>query len=295
MPWLDSVMSWFPRGTGGSTVVGASVRTDHHRHAAALTLSSSDSHIRAAADSALLLHGVHSLWNTVETVLNRHDVDPSENEMAAVISFATEVASSLECQNATAHTQLTDFLLLVDAMSKLLSWSTRFSSTLSTDARDRLALQQLRIYDLLLGQSERCLLTEKSLILPLLRVLISCGTSTNSSVEDQLALVLHQLCVGVSRFPAALELLFDTFSSSTKSDTSGSTKSSQFLVFSLLIPYVHREGLIAQQARDDLLLIMSLSSSQDNIGRHIVDKSDFCPVSRRLCLFFSTKFVVTMT
>jgi Retinoic acid induced 16-like protein len=266
-------MSWFKRS--GATAVGPY----HRNNAGGLSSSSSAHHIRAAADSGLLLHAVHSLWNSVESVLNKQDGKPSENETAAVLSFVTEVANSLECHNTTAHTQLTDFLLMVDAMNKLLLWTLRFSATIDTESADRLALLQLRVFDLLLNHSERCLLTEKRLIWPLLRLLVACGPSKNCSIEDQLALVLHQLCVGVSQYPASLELLFDTVTAEgSRSEGTAADNNSKFLVFSLLVPYVHREGLIAQQARDDLLLIMSMSSSLDVIGQHIVDKSDFCPV-----------------
>lgn len=67
-----------------------------------------------------------------------------------------------------------------------------------------------------------------------------------------------------------LELLFNSASEQ------GPAK---FLMFSLLIPYVHREGQIGQQARDALLLIMALSSQNSNIGRYVAENSDFCPVS----------------
>jgi Retinoic acid induced 16-like protein len=273
-------MSWFKRS--GSTAV----ETYPQQNVATLPVGSSANHNRAAADSALLLHAAHSLWNTVETVLNKHEMGPSENEIAAVVSFVTEVATSLECHNTLAHTQLTDFILMVDAMDKLLMWSTRFSAVISKDIADRLALLQLRVFDLLLSQSERCLLTEKRLIRPLLRLLVACGTSNNSAVEDQLALVLHQLCIGVSQYPAALELLFDGAVTGVNENevATGTSNATQFLVFSLLIPYVHREGLIAQQARDDLLLIMSMSSSHDVIGKYIVDRSDFCPVIYHLVI-----------
>jgi hypothetical protein len=269
-------MNWFSSRRGGSTAVEAYPQ----QSVAALSTGSSTIHNRAAADSALLLHSARTLWHTAETVVNKLEAGPSENEVTDVLSFVTEIAASLECHNTIAHTQLTDFILMVDAMDKLLMWSTRFAAVISKDAANRLALLELRVYDLLFSHSERCLLTEKRLIRPLLRLLVACGTSTNSSIENQLANVLHQLCIGVSQYPAALELLFDSvITGSYGSEVSAANSNSkQFLVFSLLIPYVHREGLIAQQARDDLLLIMSMSSSLDIIGKYIVDKSDFCPV-----------------
>ncbi|GBL98469.1 UPF0518 protein GE18198, partial [Araneus ventricosus] len=51
-----------------------------------------------------------------------------------------------------------------------------------------------------------------------------------------------------------------------------------FLIFSLLIPFVHREGAIGQQARDALLLCMALSRRNESIGVYIAEHSNFCPV-----------------
>lgn len=53
----------------------------------------------------------------------------------------------------------------------------------------------------------------------------------------------------------------------------------RFLIFSLLIPYIHREGPVGQKARDALLLIMTLSARHPHIGHYIANNSDFCPVS----------------
>ena len=52
----------------------------------------------------------------------------------------------------------------------------------------------------------------------------------------------------------------------------------KFLIFSLLIPYIHREGKVGQQARDALLLIMTISARNPHIGLYIAENSDFCPV-----------------
>lgn len=57
-----------------------------------------------------------------------------------------------------------------------------------------------------------------------------------------------------------------------------------FLIFSLLIPFIHREGLVGQQARDALLLIMSLSAENQRVAQHIAENTYFCPVRRCGCL-----------
>ncbi|PSN55373.1 hypothetical protein C0J52_01825 [Blattella germanica] len=52
----------------------------------------------------------------------------------------------------------------------------------------------------------------------------------------------------------------------------------RFVIFTLLIPFVHREGGIGQQARDALLLCMSLSKKNENVGSYIAEHSNVCPV-----------------
>ena len=121
-------------------------------------------------------------------------------------------------------------------------------------------------------------------------MLAICGGTSGESVESHLVAVLHQLCVGITQFPAVLDLLFGGDMTGMIEDENGAADgektSSQFLVFSLLVPFVHREGHAAQQARDDLLLIMSLSSALSSISHHIVDNSDFCPVRQnKICLY----------
>jgi len=53
----------------------------------------------------------------------------------------------------------------------------------------------------------------------------------------------------------------------------------RFVVFSLLIPYVHREGSVGHQARDAMLLCMALSKKHEGLGTYIADSSNVCPVS----------------
>ena len=51
------------------------------------------------------------------------------------------------------------------------------------------------------------------------------------------------------------------------------------MIFSLLLPFIHREGGIGQQARDALLLCMALSASHPMVGDYVAKHSNFCPVS----------------
>lgn len=143
------------------------------------------------------------------------------------------------------------------------------------DHQDKLCMEQLRMYELLISQSKQLLLIHRQVIRPLLRLLMACVEtqlpgSSSEELEFRVVLVLHQICTCISQETVILESFF-----STEADH-GPAK---FLIFSLLIPYIHREGPIGQRARDALLLLMTLSAVHPHIGRYIAENSDFCPVS----------------
>jgi hypothetical protein len=58
----------------------------------------------------------------------------------------------------------------------------------------------------------------------------------------------------------------------------GEKNSPKFLIFSILVEFLHRDGLVGQHARDALLLVMSLSKKHEEVGRHIAKHTNFCPV-----------------
>ena len=61
------------------------------------------------------------------------------------------------------------------------------------------------------------------------------------------------------------------------SETNGSGP--RFLIFSILVDFLHRDGIVGHHARDAILLVMSLSEKHDDVGRHIANSTSFCPVS----------------
>ncbi|XP_029938096.1 protein FAM160A1-like [Salarias fasciatus] len=159
-----------------------------------------------------------------------------------------------------------EFVVLEGVMERLFLWSLRRQFT------EDMKLEQLRMYQMLLAQARQPLLHHKPILRPLMMLLASCaGAATDSGgvVEAELVLLLNQLCVALVKDPSVLELFFHT------SEDQGAAN---FLLFSLLIPYTHRQGLVGQQARDALLLIMSLSASEPRVAQHIAENTYFCPV-----------------
>uniref|UniRef100_A0AAX7SZK8 FHF complex subunit HOOK-interacting protein C-terminal domain-containing protein n=1 Tax=Astatotilapia calliptera TaxID=8154 RepID=A0AAX7SZK8_ASTCA len=159
-----------------------------------------------------------------------------------------------------------EFVVLEGVMERLFLWSLRRQFT------EDMKLEQLRMYQMLLSQAKQPLLHHKPVLRPLMMLLASCAgaaSDTGGVVEAELVLLLNQLCVALVKDPSVLELFFHT------SEDQGAAN---FLLFSLLIPYTHRQGLVGQQARDALLLIMSLSASEPRVAQHIAENTYFCPV-----------------
>ena len=230
---------------------------------------------------------VESHWNSTSAVLLSNISTWQDDDWTSVLRFCNEVLAVLESNDSGTYLQLTDFLLSFEVLEKLVACFVLPVKSSSRERAERLRLCLLHMFDLLLSRSSQTsLLTERRLTKPLLRLLAVCDGVSGEMVENHLVAVLHQLCIGVTQYPAVLDLLFSGDLTGKTDDDNGAADvektSSQFLVFSLLVPFVHREGCAAQQARDDLLLIMSLSSALSSISRHIVDSSDFCPVCWKL-------------
>ncbi|XP_015257748.1 PREDICTED: protein FAM160A1 [Cyprinodon variegatus] len=156
-----------------------------------------------------------------------------------------------------------EFVVMENVMERLFVWSLRREFT------DDMKLEQLKMYEMLVGQSRQPLLHHKPILRPLMMLLSSCSGTGGPGVEAELVLLLHQLCCVLAKDPSILELFFHT------SEDQGATN---FLIFSLLIPFIHREGSVGQQARDALLLIMSLSAENERVAKHVAENTYFCPV-----------------
>ncbi|XP_071042061.1 FHF complex subunit HOOK-interacting protein 1B isoform X2 [Parasteatoda tepidariorum] len=159
---------------------------------------------------------------------------------------------------------LLSYLLMEGCLDKLFTWSLRAGEFVNA-----LKLEQLKFYEVLVTNCHQDLLFHKPIVRPLLRLLASCGEGIPVEVEKRLIILLNTLCVCLTQFPDLLQVFFGA------SSDHGSTR---FLIFSLLIPFVHREGSIGQQARDALLLCMALSRRNESIGIYIAEHSNFCPV-----------------
>uniref|UniRef100_H3BWP6 Family with sequence similarity 160 member A1b n=1 Tax=Tetraodon nigroviridis TaxID=99883 RepID=H3BWP6_TETNG len=216
-------------------------------------------------------------WAQVVRILEKHEPSRSPipaDEASAVQNYVEHMLFLLMEEEAGqglgtpggAMGAILEFVVLEGVMERLFLWSLRRQFT------EDMKLEQLRMYQMLLSQAKQPLLHHKPILRPLMMLLASCtgpGTDNSSLVEAELVFLLNQLCVAVVKDPSVLELFFHT------SEDQGAAN---FLLFSLLIPYTHRQGSVGQQARDALLLIMSLSASDYRVAHHIIENTYFCPV-----------------
>lgn len=250
-------MSWFKRGERKSPTSLERERSD--------------------TDPNTCLEVFQNHWKQVCVVLNGSDKRLTSPGGTATVDGVEAVLSNLE-QMITLLVGEDDegglpgpilqYMLEAELLESFCSWC-----TVNVSTHDRLRLQQLRIFEHIISQSKQLLLVHRPVIKPLLRVLIDVSESqeltNNGELEFKLVLVLHQICICISQQNLILESFF-----STDADHGPA----RFLIFSLLIPYIHREGPVGQKARDALLLIMTLSARHPHIGNYIANNSHFCPV-----------------
>uniref|UniRef100_A0A1I8M832 FHF complex subunit HOOK-interacting protein C-terminal domain-containing protein n=1 Tax=Musca domestica TaxID=7370 RepID=A0A1I8M832_MUSDO len=160
-----------------------------------------------------------------------------------------------------------EYLLSENLLDKLYEWG-------CTTGRyaNAVRLEQLKLYELLVSHSRHQLLCHEPFLRPLLKILASSqGEIFPPDLEKRLVILLNQLCVLLMQNVHLLDLFFFSSAQETQSKNN-------FIIFSLLIPYVHREGSLGHQARDALLLCMALSQKNSNIGTYIAQYSSMCPL-----------------
>lgn len=257
-------MSWFKRGRNESKSSGQS------------SDDSAEIRSRADTDPQTCLEVFQNHWKQALSIIKKGNGSTSSqgcnpDEQEAVMQNVEQMINllvgevGLDENGQGMPGPILHYLLEEDIFDQFCNWCHYNSSN-----GDKLKCEQLRIFEQLISQSQQLLLIHKAIIQPLLRLLYLCAEgSKTSDVESRLVLVLHQLCVCISQETVILESFFNA------STNHGPTK---FLIFSLLIPYIHREGKVGQQARDALLLIMTISARNPHIGLYIAENSDFCPV-----------------
>uniref|UniRef100_A0A182QZS2 FHF complex subunit HOOK-interacting protein C-terminal domain-containing protein n=1 Tax=Anopheles farauti TaxID=69004 RepID=A0A182QZS2_9DIPT len=167
-----------------------------------------------------------------------------------------------------------EHLLSENLLDKLYEWGIKTGRYANA-----VRLEQLKLYEQLVSHSRHQLLVHEPFLRPLLKLLASSQNEIYPpDVEKRLVILLNQLCVVLMQNVHLLDLFFFSTTQTQQTHHSSNGGHTNFIIFSLLIPYVHREGSLGHQARDALLLCMALSQKNSNVGTYIATYSSICPV-----------------
>ncbi|XP_021098868.1 FTS and Hook-interacting protein isoform X4 [Heterocephalus glaber] len=257
MNWLSRLAS---RGPGHRVPQGASLQVP----------------VMADPETCLMVFKNH--WSQVVRILERQGprVAPGgADDLSAVRNHTYQMLTLLAEDRAvpsvpTGPGPLLEFALREDLLTRVLAWQLQWDEL--GDGVEERRTEQLKLFEMLVSEARQPLLRHGPVREALLTLLDACGHPVPSSpaLDEGLVLLLSQLCVCVAREPSLLEFFLQP------PPEPGAAP--RLLLFSRLVPFVHREGTLGQQARDALLLLMALSAGSPTVGRYIADHSYFCPV-----------------
>ncbi|XP_075234384.1 FHIP family protein AGAP011705 isoform X7 [Lycorma delicatula] len=181
----------------------------------------------------------------------------------------------LELQYSQTNKPCLDYLLSQNLLDKLFNWG-----EITGMYGNTIKMQQLQLFEILVSYSRTQLLIHESVHRPLIKLLESCSNEVFSvDIEKCLIILLNQLCICLIHHNELLELFFFV---------GENNQPSRFIIFSLLLPYLHRDGSLGQQARDALLLCIRISKQNDDVAEYIARHSNVCPVmAGGLCGLYS--------
>uniref|UniRef100_A0A8C1M5P1 FHF complex subunit HOOK-interacting protein 1B n=1 Tax=Cyprinus carpio TaxID=7962 RepID=A0A8C1M5P1_CYPCA len=255
MSWLSRLN---PRGPGTRT----------GRHAAPTSPCTAD------PETCLMVFENH--WRQVSRVLKQREssVGGYADDLTAVRNHTDQMLCLLAEErpaggdiDSPAVGPILKMVVAENILDELVQWHVRRG--LDPDSQ----LELLKLFEMLIGQSHQPLLLHSAVLQPLLNLLGACvdpQLGSPPALESSLVLLLNQVCVCMAKETAVLELIFRC-----GLVQQGPTN---LLIFSLLVPFIHRDGSLGQQARDALLLVMATSASNHSVARHIAENSYFCPV-----------------
>ncbi|KAK7938796.1 hypothetical protein WMY93_002122 [Mugilogobius chulae] len=237
--------------------------------------SAPSGHCIADPETCLMVFQNH--WRQVSWILEQREPSSSSDDLTAVRNHTDQMLCLLAeerpgespdlGESVSPMGPILELVVTENVLERVVQWHIRRG--LDLDSQGAL----LKLFEMLIGQSHQPLLQHTAVLHPLLRLLGACGDpelGCPAALENSLVLLLNQVCVTMARQPVILELLFRAAPAQH-----GSTN---LLIFSLLVPFIHRDGSLGQQARDALLLVMAASATHEAVARYISENSYFCPV-----------------
>ncbi|XP_025192379.1 UPF0518 protein GJ17503 isoform X2 [Melanaphis sacchari] len=200
-------------------------------------------------------------FQTAKSVIKYDDIVAVINHLNQLIKL---LLLDIQSAKSTNQSRCLEYFLKNQLLGKLYTWS------LKTDEfKNCLKLEQLKVYGVLLSELRgHQLLSDDSILNPLILILNSYdGDCLSVENEKHLVTVLRQFCVVLSHQPSILCNVLKE-----------NTKNSKCVILSLLMAFIHRDGSIGEEARDALLIFVSLSRQNDTLAHIITSKSNVSPV-----------------
>lgn len=194
-----------------------------------------------------------SIFN--KTQINDDDLEIFKNNIDQMILL---LINNQHQNNDNNNKCLIDFIIDENIFNNIYIWSLNIPLKYTYEIK----LYQLNYYELILNhltQEDLILLFKSNLHKPLFLLLSNCTKHKSDQIEKHLISILNQLCVCLNDNHDLINILFDlnTFSNKSNSFIINSTSieynkefnnskfengQSKFLIFSLLIPYIHQDN-----------------------------------------------------
>ncbi|KAJ3640075.1 hypothetical protein Zmor_003393 [Zophobas morio] len=208
-------------------------------------------------------------WHQALKIINRAQQMPRNDDVLGVVNHLEQMVTLLLYDvkkidqlrvPISSTSQCLEYMLGENILDKLFEWGVRAGKF-----KDAVRCEQLKLYEVLISRSRHVLLVHEPFLRPMLKLLNSCKDELFSKdIEKLLVDLLNQLCALLMQNIDLIDLFFQRSENNTR-----------FIIFILLIPFVHREDSIGMRARDGLLLCMSLSKKNKEVATYIVERSNF--------------------
>uniref|UniRef100_A0A5K4ERH5 FHF complex subunit HOOK-interacting protein C-terminal domain-containing protein n=1 Tax=Schistosoma mansoni TaxID=6183 RepID=A0A5K4ERH5_SCHMA len=135
--------------------------------------------------------------------------------------------------------------------------------------RDVLRRHLITTFEQLITQSKQNVLLYRPILQPLCQFLFKLSSQLRPSYDQIYGHLLHEVCILLCRNFQLLEF---------SKELCKEIFNQPYMIFSLLVPLVHRNDPLGDSARDSLLIIFGLSNKDDSLGQYLAYESDICPI-----------------
>lgn len=212
-------------------------------------------------------------WQQALKIIKRNQLLPSQDDVLSVVNHMEQMSALLQYDiKKLDHIQMTpsksmEYMLQENVLDKLYEWGIKTGKYVNA-----VRSEQLKLYEMLICQSRHVLLVHNAFMQPLLKILGSCLNEVfPRQMQKLLVNLLYQLCIVLMQNVDLVDLFFPQSVKHEKYE-----KKPRFIICALLIPFVHGDDNVGMQARDSVLLCMSLSKKNASVREYIADVSNIC-------------------